>query len=435
MAEIRPFRGIRYNQSVAPDIGEVMCPPHDVIPADLQEELYLRNEHNFVRIEFGRELPDSPQDNRYTRAAATMDKWLRQGVLVTDETPSIYIHDYHFEYSGKSYKRRGIIAGVRLEEWSKKVIFPHEGTLSKSRGDRLSVLWACQANTSPILAMFQDTEERIVPELERETAKKPIIETTEENGDRHVVWAIDSPQAMAKICNAMSVQPIYIADGHHRYESALTYKHEHESYTPATGEEGFNYVMMTLVEFNDPGLLILPPHRLIDGIPRNELADFKKNLDSFFNIKPLSTTDPGIWQRLDTVLAGGLENVHLGLYGLEEEKLFILDLKESLLAGKLMPAFHTDIYKKLDVSIVDHLILENLLNLGNQGEKATITYSYDKRDAVQRVRLGEFQLAILLNPVKAEVIKAIADAGDRMPRKSTYFYPKEPAGLVFNRLK
>ena len=411
-----------------------MCPPHDVIPPEMQDELYRRSEYNFVRIEFGREQPDTPQDNRYTRAAATIEEWFNKGVLVPDQSPAFYIHDYYFTYRGKSYKRRGIIVRVRLEEWDKKIILPHEGTLSKSKTDRLSILWSCEANTSPILAMFQDSDNIIMNELAKEASKKPIIQTLEDRGERHVIWSVNNPGVVKVLQDAMGKQSLYIADGHHRYESALTYKRERANCGAATGEEPYNFVMMTLVEFNDPGLLILPPHRLINGIPKNEWNGFKSSLDSFFNIKSLSV-DQGVWQRLESILTGGLENVHLGIYGLENDKIFILDLKEATLAGNLMPAFHSTIYKQLDVSVVDHLILEKLLNLGVQGEKATIAYTYDRQDAVQRVQSGEYQLAILLNPVKSKVIKTISDAGDRMPRKSTYFYPKEPAGLVFNSLK
>jgi len=434
VAEIRPFQGIRYNQRLIKDIGSVMCPPHDVIPPQLQEELYHRSEYNFIRIEFGRELPDKPEDNRYTRAAATLKQWLQNDILQAEAQPAIYVHDYYFTHQGKNYKRRGLVVRVRLEEWSKRVIFPHEGTLSKSKSDRLSILWACEANTSPILAMFQDSENQVLSEIKQETRKKPAIETSLVPGEKHVVWAITSPKVIDRICKYMAMQPFYIADGHHRYESALTYKHERESYSPSAGEEGYNFVMMTLVEFNDPGLLILPPHRMVQGISRMALNGLKDGLATFFNITELSMDEANLWQRVDKILVGGFEQVHLGIFGLDREKLLILDLKEPGLASSMMPAFHTDTYKKLDVSIVDHLILEKLLNLGTQGEQATLAYTYNKQDAITRVREGEFQLAILLNPVKAEVIKAIADAGDRMPRKSTYFYPKEPAGLVFNRL-
>jgi uncharacterized protein (DUF1015 family) len=435
VAEIRPFKGIRYNQKIIRDVGSVICPPHDVIPPQLQDELYHRSEYNFIRIEFGRDVPDTSENNRYTRAAVTLTQWLNDKVLENEEKAAIYIHDYYFGYQGKNYKRRGIIVRVKLEEWSKRIIFPHEGTLSKSKTDRLSILWACRSNTSPILAMYQDNQNQIGNQIKLETKKKPIIETVMLSGEKHVVWAITDPDIIEKICGYLAPQPIYIADGHHRYESALMYKHERESYVPAGSVQDFNFVMMTLVEFNDPGLLILPPHRLVQGILKSELKNLKGKLATFFDLREFSVSDLSVWNQIDKILVGGIDHTHLGIYGLDGNKLLIMELKDSALIGDLMPAFHTDIYKKLDVSILDHVILEKLLNLGSQGEPVSLSYTYNKQDAVARVNDGEFQLAILLNPVKADVIKAIADAGDRMPRKSTYFFPKEPAGLVFNKFE
>jgi len=436
MAEVLPFKGIRYNPSIVKDAGSVMCPPHDIIPPQLQDELYHRSEYNFIRIEFGRELPqDISGDNRYTRAAATIQTWLKQGVLKPEESPAIYIHDYYFTRDGKAYKRRGITAKVRLEEWSKRIIFPHEGTLNKSKNDRLSLLWACQANTSPILSMYQDSDGQISNLLESTIRReKPIIETGNPEGENHVVWALTGQDAVSNISSKMALLPLYIADGHHRYESALLYKHEREAAVLANGDEGYNFVMMTLIEFSDPGLLILPPHRLLRGLSKSALYDLKNELASFFTIRELLLTDHGLWQQVDDLLKGGLaEHTRLGIAGLDNVHLHILELKENTPANALMPVFHTDIYKHLDVSIVDHIILENLLGMKVESDLTALTYTYDKQDAVNRVQEGEYQLAILLNPVKAEVIKAIADAGDRMPRKSTYFYPKEPAGLVFNK--
>jgi len=434
VAELRPFRGIRYNQGKIKDISAVICPPHDIIPPHLQEELYHRHENNFVRIEFGRELPqDNGVENRYTRAVATIESWLEQGILQPEARPAIYIHDYYFNFAGRKYRRRGLIATVRLEDWDKRVIFPHEGTLARSKNDRLNMLRACQANTSPILALYQDREQVLKDILDRATAGRPIVDAQSED-ERHVIWAVDDLQLIGSIRSFMVDQPLYIADGHHRYESALIYKKERAAGTAFTGEEGFNFIMMTLVEFDDPGLLILPPHRLVRGISRAAMQRLKESLGTFFHIEEISLDDKRVWQRLDEILVGGLDHVHLGLFGLQDDVVYILAVKDQQMVDNLMPAFHSDIYRRLDVSVVDHLILEELLNLGNQGEQAVLTYNYDRQDAVNRVRDGEFQLAILLNPVKAAVIKAIADAGDRMPRKSTYFYPKEPAGLVFYRM-
>ena len=436
MAEIRPFNGIRYNQTKINDAGAVMCPPHDVIPLHMQDDLYRRSEYNFVRIEFGRELPqDVPSDNRYTRAKATMEKWFVEGILKPEDKPAIYVHDYTFTSQGKTYKRRGIIARVRLEEWSKRIIFPHEGTLSRSKNDRLNILWSCQANTSPVLAMYQDPGKKITAILKKEAKKKPAIQTGMQDGESHAVWVIDQPEVTQQICAALAPQPLYIADGHHRYESALMYKHERDAQTPSTGEEGYNFIMMALIEFNDPGLLIYPPHRLVRGVNKGALLGLKKGLASFFDMEEIPVKSADLWKRVDKVLKGNLKDVRLGLFGLDMEKLYLLKLKSTVNVNELMPAFHTDIYKKLDVCMVDHIILEKLLGTAVEGEQAaTLDYKYDKQTVINSVLDGEFQLAILLNPVKAETIKAIADAGDRMPRKSTYFYPKEPAGLVFNRL-
>ena len=436
MAEVRPFNGVRYNQNIIQDVGAVICPPHDVIPPQMQDELYHRSEYNFVRVEFGRELPqDTPGDNRYTRAVKTMTNWLRDGVLKPDEMPAIYLHDYQFIRQGRTYKRRVIIVRVRLEEWSKKIIFPHEGTLSRSKNDRLNILWSCQANTSPVLAMYQDPMKVISGILEKESGKKPAIKTRGIGSDTHTVWVINHPDAVKQICTALQTKPLYIADGHHRYESALMYKREREAQAPSTGEEGYNFIMMTLVEFDDSGLLILPPHRLVRGLKKPALRGLKDGLPVFFEIEELPLDAGDLWQQVDRRLTGGLEKVRLGLFGLATDRLYILKPKNPAAVNELMPAFHTDIYKKLDVCLVDHIILEKLLGMALEGEQAaTLDYRYDKQDAVASVRDGEYQLAILLNPVKAEAIKAIADAGDRMPRKSTYFFPKEPAGLVFNRL-
>ena len=434
MAEVLPFSGIRYNQSIIKEIGAVICPPHDVIPPQLQDEVYRRSDYNFVRIEFGREYPqDNQTDNRYSRAAATMQQWFSQNILQSEATPAFYIHEYHFTYKGKNYKRRGIIGRVRLEEWSKKVIFPHESTFNKSKTDRLSLLWACQANTSPILALFQDQDKSIDRIIGKKISQKPDIKTKTINGERHDVWVITEPELTKSISSAFEDSSLYIADGHHRYESALKYKQEREACSPSYGTEGYNFVMMTLVEFNDPGLLIFPSHRLIRGASGTALRGLIAELPSFFKITAIPLFDANIWQRVDNFLTGGLEHVSIAIAGLNPGQLDILELKENTLASSLMPVFHSDIYKRLDVSIVDHIILEKLLNIKADSE-ASLVYTHDKQDAIARLSNNEFQLAVLLNPVKAEVIKAIADAGDRMPRKSTYFYPKEPAGLVFNKL-
>ncbi len=435
MAEIRPFRGVHYSESLIDDWSAIICPPYDIIPPQLQQELYLRSEYNFVRLEFGRELPqDIATGNKYTRAAATLERWLRQGILEIDKKPAIYLHDQYFAHQGKEYKRRGIIAHVRLEEWDSKVIRPHEGTMTEPKGDRLNLLRALQANTSPIFALFEDKGQQICRLLAKQEQSKPLLNLSNVAGEGHNVWAITEPELVNKICHSLAAQPLYIADGHHRYESALAYRQERYTCTPSpSGNEAFNFTMMTLVDIADPGLIILPPHRLVRGISKPTLDGLMAKLKVFFEVKKLALSTPGVWQQIDDLLADTNE-IRLVLFGLTTDSLFLLRLLDPAAVSQMMPYFHSELYKRLDVSIIDHIILEKLLELSSDKEKTLLTYSYDRLDAVNRVLNEEYQLAFLLSPVKAEVIKAIADIGDKMPRKSTYFYPKLPAGLIFNRL-
>ena len=437
MAEIRPLRGIHYNQSLVKDLSAVICPPYDIISPQLQQELYHRSEYNFVRLEFSRELPqDTATDNKYTRSAATLEQWLEQDILTLDETPAIYLHDHYFTYQGKEYKRRGIIACVRLEEWDKMIIRPHEGTLAEPKSDRISLLWALQANTSPILALFEDQGQHVSSLLASQEQNEPMISLSSANGEQHYVWAITKPDVINQICRSLAHQPLYIADGHHRYESSLIYQRERQTYSSsAAQDEAFNFVMMTLVDIADPGLIILPPHRLVRGIPKATLNELMARLKSFFEIEVLSLSMADTWQQVDALLAQEKASQdRLVLFGLVPEHVLLLRLRDFNAARQLMPYFHGELYKKQIVSVVDHLVLERLLELSGTSEEAILAYSYDRRDAASRVLDQEYQLALLLSPVKVDIIKAIADTGDRMPRKSTYFYPKLPAGLLFYRL-
>lgn len=435
MAEIRPFRALHYNQSVINELSAVICPPYDVITPELRQELYHRSQHNFVRVEYARELPhDTSKENKYTRSAATLEQWLREGVLIADETPAIYLHNHYFTYQGKEYKRRGIVVRVRLEDWDKTTVRPHEGTLAEPKSDRLNLLWACQTNTSPIFALYEDEGQRLSLLLTLQERNEPVITSIDANGESHKVWAITEPVVVNRICSSLSNRSLYIADGHHRYESALLYQRERNDYSSSvSGEEAYNFVMMTLVDITDPGLLILPPHRLIRGLSKSSLDGLMQKLESFFKVEELSLDMPDIWRKVDSILTGEMDKTRLVLYGLDDKSLFVLTLRDFASASRMMPYFHCELYKRLDVSVVDHIILENILGV-SIGEEDILGYNYDKRDAVNMVSDQEYQLAFLLNPIKAQVIKDIADDGDRMPRKSTYFYPKLPAGLIINRL-
>ncbi|MBI2848407.1 MAG: DUF1015 domain-containing protein [Chloroflexi bacterium] len=435
MAEVRPFQGVHYDQVLLRDWAKVFCPVYDIISPQQQQELYLRSEYNFVRLEFARELPqDSATDNKYGRAAAILEQWMQQGVLMAGKVPAIYLYDQYFTYQGKEYKRRGLVVRVCLEEWDKMVVRPHEGTMAEPKTDRLNLLWTLQANTSPILSLYEDRDRKIASLLAAQEQNEPLLNLKKVDGEGHRVWAITDSEIIGQIQTYLADQPLYIADGHHRYESALNYQRQRLVSVPsATGEEGFNFVMMTLVDFTDPGLLVLPPHRLVRGISRASLDGLMPRLKVFFDIEELSLSAPDIWQELDRRLNNG-EGIRLAVYGPAADRIFLLRLRDIAAVSSMMPYFHSDLYKKLDVSVLDHVILGELLGLGNDKESQLCGHTYDKADAVKRVSAQEYQLAFLIRPVNPKAIKAIADVRDRMPRKSTYFYPKLPAGLIIHRL-
>jgi uncharacterized protein (DUF1015 family) len=433
MAEIRPINGIRYNLKLVKDLSEVICPPYDIISPQQQGELYARSPYNFVRVEYGQETAsDSPTDNRYTRAEHFLEEWMENGILSADQAAAIYVHDHYFIHRGKEIKRHGIVVRVRLEEWHKMIVRPHEGTLSGPKSDRIALIRALKANTSPILSMFADKGGMVKKVLARATSNKPLARVRKLEGERHDLWAVTKPGDLNVITSALKDEPLYIADGHHRYESALVYQREQAALNPDAGPgAAFNFVMMELVDFEDPGLLILPPHRLLRGLNISRLAELKSALSAFFEMEALPYKGADTWSKLDKWQNGDWKR--LVLFGLDGDNLLLLTLKDYETAAKFMPNFHTDIYKKLDVSMVDHIILEEMLGIKHEGD-AGIAFNYDREDAVKKVQAGEFQLAFIIKPVRPETIKAISDASDRMPRKSTYFYPKLPSGLVVNRL-
>jgi uncharacterized protein (DUF1015 family) len=433
LADIRPFHGVRYNPSLVKDLAKVICPPYDIIPPQLQQELYQRSDYNFIRIEVGRELPqDSNNDNRYTRAAATLKKWLEQGILKVDDRPSLYIDDHHFTHQGKAYRRRSINCLVKLEEWDKMIVRPHEGTLARPKSDRLNMLWALQANTSPIMALYEDRDGQVSSFLNKSARGRPALDIEVGDRESHQLRAVTDAAVNAKISDYLAGQPLYIADGHHRYESALNYRRERRSSSPSpAAEEPYDFVLMSLVDIADPGLVILPAHRLVRGMPASAIEGLKAGLHTCFEVAEVALDKTDTLSQINKLLSEERDEVKLLLYGLKKEGFLRLTLQDFDTVRPMMPYFHSELYQKLDVSIVDHVILEELLGLTHEMAGVFLEYANDAIEAIRRVREQEYQLAFIVNPVKPGTIKAIADAGDRMPRKSTYFFPKVPAGLVF----
>ena len=424
--EVTSFQGIRYNKNVVSDLAQVVCPPYDVITSEQQKSYYEESSYNAIRLEFPAASQEMTVD-RYQRAATTFRQWLKQGILQLDSEASFYLHDHHFEYPGEKKTRRGLIARVKLEPWGSG-IYPHEETFPKAKGDRLQLMRACRATFSPLLSLYHDSRQKIAPILSGITQENPLMSlhlkrtSFPDSNEAHTLWAITEPEIKRELSQLLSTQPLYIADGHHRYETALTYQQERTQEQSATGKEAFNYVMLELVDFSDPGLVVLPLHRLVRGIAPSILRELGDKLKNFFvpEFVPLKAGDC----QLPT-------DSCLGILGLQPGSLVLLRMRRDISLEAVMPGNRSRAYREFDVSILNHIILEKIMGITPKEE---IAYTVDVKEAHQRINEAEYQLAFLLNPPQPEMVKAIADAQDRMPAKSTYFYPKLPAGLVINPL-
>ena len=425
MAEVSEFRGIRYNPDAIRHIGDVICPPYDVISAEEQQALYERDPLNFIRLEYGKEMQgDNERVNKYSRARDTLNQWLKDNILIQDAVPSYYIHEYGFELGEHKKRRLELYACVRLEPWEKKIILPHEFTMSHAKADRLNLMKACAANFSPIFGLYEDPGNKINQLILTRVKANPVY-SFQSSTETHRFWMVNEPEFVQRVGHFLITKPIYIADGHHRYETALAYRDYRRQLNPsARGNEAFNYVMMALVSFSDPGIIILPIYRLVRGIPAEKLRNLRRELSRYFRVTPASVGSISIYD--DSI--GTIK-----LWGLEPGQVLGLTLLPGINLNDFLKQRHSEAYARLDVSLVQHIICEKVLGL-SAGDNDSIAYTPSGEAACSMVDAGQFQFAILLNPIPAITIKAVADANDRLPRKSTYFYPKLPSGLVIQRL-
>ena len=423
LAEISEFRGVRYNTATVQYMQNVICPPYDVISPQAQQELYERNKYNMVRLELGLEQEgDSERNNRYTRARAEFNRWLKEGVLIQDQVPNYYVHEHSFEIGEAKKKRLELHACVRLEPWENKIVVPHEFTMAKAKADRLDLMKACSADFSPIFGLYEDPGGKINQLIVNRVKSNPTY-NFQSGTESHRLWAVNEPEFVQRVSHFLIPKPIYIADGHHRYETALAYREYRRELDPGcSGNEAYNYVMMALVSFSDPGIVILPIHRLVRGIRADTIDKFRKELTGYFDVSEASAGDMSL-----SAAAGSIR-----IYGLAPGQVLGLTLLPSVRVNDFLKQKHSEAYGKLDVSVVQHVICEKLLGLP-PGDSDNLAYTPSGESACRMIDSGQFQFAILLNPVSTSAIKAVADANDRMPRKSTFFYPKLPSGLVMFR--
>ena len=446
MADVRPFKGLRYNPQMVGELCDIICPPFDTIPPELQSSLYQRSPYNVVRLEAAERLTaDNPQDDRYTRSAALLSNWLEGQVLVREEEPAFYLVQHTFKFRGREWVRLELMACVRLEDYQRRVVLPHEYTRDDDKRDRLALMKACHANFSPIMCLYRDEEKRLSPIIRHTIAEQALMEFSDAGEQGYRVWKIDDPQRTKGIREAMSSRPLYIADGHHRYETALTYRDlmvsgssPLPSATPLNpplgggergglGDEAFNFVMMGLIGFDDPGLMVLPYHRVIGGLDATTLTQVGDGLREFFDWEPFGRDGPtGLERFLEEIELRGRDQLVIGLLDPTGDGYQLLSLKQGINLDAWGPIAHSEAW------VLEEQVLKPILG---DPVAECLTYIHDGKEAEQKLRGGEYQLGFFLKPFPLGLFETVMNMGQRLPPKSTFFYPKLPAGLVINLLE
>jgi len=423
MAEFLPFQGLRYNLRKV-QLADVIAPPYDVVKGSMRDDLMKRSAYNVIDIE----LPAGDGDAKYANAEEILQSWRNINILKLDD-PGFYVYEQEFAVpgSGDIKKRRGVLGALRLEEFGKGVQ-PHEHTLSGPKQDRLKLLRATEANISPIFGLYNDEDGWSNALIDVICNGAPQGEATDSDGIIHRLWHVTDDETVNAITASLEEESILIADGHHRYETALNYRNEcAAAASDWTGEEGANWVMMMCVSTSDPGLIILPTHRAIKNVDAAKVAQLPGELEKYFEVKPLA------FDQLEQAI-NSESNPSIGV--ILPNATYQVTLKDGDAHLAAMDGERSAAYNELDVTVLHRLILEN--ELGVDAAKLAggehVSYTIHAADARQKVLSGEAQAAFLLRPTRSEQVSDVANAGDKMPQKSTYFYPKLATGIVIRPL-
>ena len=429
MVAVRPFRGWRYDIEVVGDPASVLCPPYDLITPELQQSLRELSPYNVVHLEAGEGLDwNAPATDQYSQTASLFQEWTRKGVLRRDAEPSYYLLRQQFQHQDREWSRFGLTACVGLEEYDSKQVLPHEYTESPAVRDRISLMEACGANFSPIMALYQDPGRKLAPVFQQVTADPPVLDVSDNTGQSSTLWRVVDAAILDSIKRFFQDRPVFLADGHHRYDAALQYRQGRSS--SETGrvptDDAHNYVMMTLIGFEDPGLLVLPYHRLLDGLPEDKRLQVQQRLYQVFQAGPVANEQEDSADGLvEEVALRGMGRHAIGLVAPENNGAAVLTLRSDVDWQKWGPLAVSEAW------ILEEQVLKPILGDATLDH---LGYIHDHREAVELVASGARQAAFLLKPFPMDQFQEIVSAGQRLPRKSTFFYPKLPTGLVINQL-
>ncbi len=423
MTKVLPFKGLRYAKG---DLSRLTTPPYDIISPEAQEEFYKADENNVIRLEYGRICDgDTPENNRYTRAAAELSRMLEEGALKREEKPAFYIYEELFDFDGEVMSLKGIIGAVELCEFSEKKVLPHEETLSKAKADRFELMKATNCNFSQIYSLYNDEKQELPKLIDRLSSGTPDISFTAFDGLRQNVWIVTDEAETREITRLFQDKQLFIADGHHRYETALNYKKYMEE-KGAEGE-GQKYCMMYLVDMSLPGLKVLPTHRIVHSLKEFDGEAILEKAGEDFEISRIEA------DRAEEILSDNKDKNAFVMYFGKKAFLFILKDKKSM--EKALPGKAAE-YLDLDVSVLHTLMLEKHMGIDkeNMAKQINLSYTRSAAEGKEAVDSLKADCLFLLNPTKVSQIKNISLVNEKMPQKSTYFYPKLVTGIVMNIL-
>lgn len=423
MADIRPFRALRFTEK-AGRIDQLTCPPYDIISEQQRQAYLAANPHNIIRLELPRDGEDP-----YRTAGETFRDWMQDGILQEDEEEALYIYDIGFTIPSAPAPLHvtGIVARVHLEEFSANIVLPHEWTLSKAKTDRLNLMKATGCNFSDIYSLYM-ADPGTPDVLTLTEGLVPMSDMTDEAGLTHRLWAVTDRDIIEQVRRRFADKKLYIADGHHRYETALNYRRfRHEQSAPEGGPA--DYVMMMLVEMSHPGLVVFPTHRLVRDVPGFDAARLLRDCAAYFEVRPLDE------EALEGALSAAYDAGQKAFGFFDGMSFSLLTLRDTAVMDTLLPDV-SPASRRLDVNVLHTLVLERLLGIDqeNMRNQVNLTYTRSLSEALESVRGGDSQCCFLLNPTRVSEIRDVAAAGEKMPQKSTYFYPKLITGLTMNRL-
>ncbi|HQF15400.1 MAG TPA: DUF1015 domain-containing protein [Thermogutta sp.] len=433
MPEIQAFRGIRYDLGHVGSLSDVIAPPYDVISPELQAFLYKKHPCNVVRLILNRIEPgDDEVNNRYSRAKRFYQSWLAEGVLFREADPAIYVYYQEFEVDGRRYLRRGFMARVRLSAYGEGQIFPHEHTLRGPRMDQLMLMTMCKANLSQVFGMYPDPDQQTISILDEAVQGLTPIEAVDHLGVIHRMWPVTDPRLVTNLSAVVGPAPIFIADGHHRYETALEYREQLRDMGYLRPDHPAHYVLMHCVPMEDPGLIVLPTHRLFRSIPPMTAAELAERLGDLFSLHQVANGPEAardVWELVEA----SPDPATLAIFTRPDQQWSIAELTP---AGREkmddIATDHTPEWRALGVAVLHRLVVEHLLKLE---PPLDIDYVHSIEEVILGLQTSNYPMAVLVKPASVKDIRDVSLQGDRMPAKSTYFYPKLCSGLVINPLE